>query len=76
MGLGCSEPEEGQPFVPGHGGERERRRAEEQAPITHKEVRVALTNFADLILRGYFYKSPRKSKVGTFSPNPRFKARL
>lgn len=76
MGLGRSEAEEGQSFVPGHGGERERRRAEEQAPITHKEVRVELTNFADLTLRGYFYKSPRKSKVGTFSPNPRFKARL
>lgn len=76
MGLGCNEPEEGQSFVPGHGRERERGRAEEQAPITHKEVGVELTNFADLTLSGYFYKSPRKSKVGTFSPNPRFKTRL
>ena len=76
MGLNCNEPEDGQSFVPGHGGERKRWRAEEQAPIMHKEVGVELTNFADLTLSGYFYKYPWKSKVGTYSWNPSFKARL
>lgn len=76
MGLGCNDPEEGQSFVPGHGGERKRWRAEEQAPIMHKEVGVELTNFADLTVSGYIYKYPWKSKVGTYSQNPRFKARL
>ena len=67
MGLGCNDPEEGQSFVPGHGGERKRWRAEEQAPITHKEVGVELTK--DLTLSGYIYKYPWKSKVGTYSQN-------
>ena len=48
---------------------RKRWRAEEQAPITHKEVGVELTNFADLTLSGYIYKYPWKSKVGTYSQN-------
>lgn len=54
MRLSCNEPEEGQSFVPGHGGERKRWRAEEQAPIMHKEVGVELSKLADLTLSDYF----------------------